>query len=255
MKLNNQWLVIAIFVIVFGGIFIFDSFGMWQTESSKEVTKISEGKFAGEGNPEDIRGSYSFNDINDNFDIDPAILAKAFNIETSDPGSIKAKDLETLYSELGDDMEIGTGAVKQFVASYKGLPYEGEDYILSSTITVLNDAGKWNDELASQFVNLIIEVDELNKVSFDNIVSPDSNSENSQESNLSSESSDHVEEIGIKGKTTVSDAISYGITLEQIEEVLGVEVTNKNMLIRDICEQNGLGFSTVKAELASLLEE
>lgn len=247
MKLKNQWLVIAIFVIVFGGVFVFDSLGMWKTESSKEVSKISEGQFAGEGNPEDIRGSYSFNDIDDNFDIEPAILAKAFNIQSDDPGSIKAKDLETLYTDLGDDMEIGTGAVKQFVASFKGLPYEGEDYILSSTIAVLKEHDKWSDELESQFSELIIEVDEMNPKSVEYDQSIDSNAQNSEES------ADHEEVIGIKGKTTVSDAISYGITMEQIEEVLGVEVTNENMLIRDICEQNGLSFSSVKDKLSSLL--
>jgi hypothetical protein len=40
-------------------------------------------------------------------------LARAFNIKSDQPELIKAKDIEAAYAYLGEEVEIGTGAVKK----------------------------------------------------------------------------------------------------------------------------------------------
>ena len=54
--------------------------GWWQTESTKEAAVFTSGEFAGQANPADIRGSYTFGDVEKNFGIPAALLAQAFGV-------------------------------------------------------------------------------------------------------------------------------------------------------------------------------
>lgn len=238
MRIKSMMVACLSAVIVFGGIFIANSMGFWQTESTKEPLKFAEGEFEGMPMPDDIRGSYSFKDIENAFGVDANIIAQAFNIQTEDPGSVKAKNIEEIYGDLGENVEIGTGAVKKFISLYTGLPYEGEDYLPISAIDVLKANGKLNDDMEASLDGYVLEISLDVDLDIADTTSKD----------------EHVEEIKIKGKTTVADAISYGISLTEIEEIIGVEIDNKNMLIRDLCEQNGLSFSTVKDKLSEKLK-
>jgi hypothetical protein len=78
-------------------------------------------------------------------------------------------------------------------------------------------------------------------------------------SDVNTNDADSLEEHEVKttivGKTSVAEAIELGISLESMEEVLGTEVANMNLYIRDICTQQGLSFSEVKTTLNSLIEE
>ena len=78
MKITNKILAPIIVLFFVAGIIGTMIFNLWKTESTKEPAKIKEGQFAGMNNPDDIRGSYSFEDINMAFDIDVEILGKAF---------------------------------------------------------------------------------------------------------------------------------------------------------------------------------
>ena len=80
MKIKSNFLGIIILVIVFGGIFSTAIFNLWQTQSSKIPRTITSGEFKGSYDPDDIRGSYSFNDISELFNIPLEDLRRAFNI-------------------------------------------------------------------------------------------------------------------------------------------------------------------------------
>lgn len=244
MKLNNNILVILIIVLFFGSIYIADQLGLWQTESTKQPKKFSEGEFEGMPNPDDIRGSYSFMDIEKAFEVEIELIAEAFGIKRENPGDIQAKELETIYSGLGENIEIGTGSVRFFVSLYTGLPYEGFDYLPYSAVEVLKNEGKWNDEMEQRTDGYVIVVDG-DKENFNIEV------DNNQEQEIQEE---HEEEIAVKGKTTVNDVITWGISKQNVEKIMGVIVENENMLIRDICETNGLSFSEIKVKLNDLLE-
>lgn len=241
MKIKSHVVFLIAAVFVFGGIFVADQLGLWQTEAEKVPMKFTEGAFEGESNPDDIRGSYSFSDIENAFGVKAEMIATAFNLQVEDVGNLKAKDIETYYSGLDEDIEVGTGSVKKFVSLYTGLPYSGDDYLPQTAIEVLKTSGVWNESMAGELEGFILEID-----AFVPFIDQDIQSENEEE---------HEEDIAIKGKTTISDALSYGIPLEEIELILGVEIPNENMLIRDLCTQNGLNFSEVKAALNALLVE
>ena len=68
MKKTRLIIAISVVVLIFGGVMISDALGFWQTTGSKVPQKIESGKFTGEFDPWDIRGSYTFGNIEDNFD-------------------------------------------------------------------------------------------------------------------------------------------------------------------------------------------
>lgn len=136
MNLTSKPLAAIIFVILFGGIMLTTATGWWQTESTKQPATFTEGEFAGEANPADIRGSYTFGDIEKSFNIPSSILAQAFVIETSDPAAFAIKSLEEIYA--ASEFEVGTASVRLFVAFYNGLPMDlSTDMYLPENAAVL----------------------------------------------------------------------------------------------------------------------
>jgi len=144
MKLTAGKASILVVLIILGGVQLANLLGFWQTKSAKVPKLISEGDFAGSYDPGDIRGSYTFADIEKNFDVPAEVLAEAFAlpalsaagnaeadadsaadeadgdadsaVEGAPPaGSYSAKNVEELYSvildahaaELGNDTDLG----------------------------------------------------------------------------------------------------------------------------------------------------
>lgn len=241
MRLRSLGVAIIGVLVVFGGILVSDAMGLWQSESTKTPAKFSDGAYEGLPDPGDIRGSYTFQDVENAFDIKAELIAEAFALTTDSPDSIQAKNLEEIYGEIREGVEIGTGSLRLFVSLYTGLPYESDDYLLESAVDVLIREDKWNEEKAAYMVGHILVLDpdfiEIN------------NEDNSLDENqIRSEDpeEEHEQTVAVRGKTSVKDLMDYGISLEAIEEVLGVSVDNENMLVRDICSQNSLNFSEVK---------
>ncbi len=138
MKINSKWLGVLLVVILFGGIVASSYMNMWITESTKIPDRIEEGSSTGEYDPKDIKGSYSFGEVSDLFNIPLEDLTLAFSLpEGTDAATFKNKQLETIYE--GQEFEIGNGSVKLFVALYKGLPYEitEDTYLLKNAVEIL----------------------------------------------------------------------------------------------------------------------
>ncbi|WDC83598.1 hypothetical protein PL321_13190 [Caloramator sp. mosi_1] len=94
--------------------------GTWKTTSTKVPRRITEGRSTGQLNPNDIKGSYTFRDVIRNFDIPAEDIAYAFLIDVDQIDSFKCKDVESNFSDT-QGKDIGTGAVRAFVAFYKGI--------------------------------------------------------------------------------------------------------------------------------------
>ncbi|MBL7006203.1 MAG: 4Fe-4S binding protein, partial [Spirochaetia bacterium] len=146
MKIKSTAAAIITIVLILGGVFITKLTGNWITESTKVPRLITAGEFAGFSDPADIRGSYSFQDISDNFSLSAEDLAQAFALDTSvkNAGEYLAKDLEGIYGELLDgDGEVGTDSLRWFVALYLGYPYTPEETTLlpSPALAFLREKG------------------------------------------------------------------------------------------------------------------
>jgi len=148
MTLTSKPLAALLIVIMFGGIFFSSAMGWWQTAPTKEAAQFTSGEFAGQANPADIRGSYTFGDVEKNFGISPAVLAEAFGVKSDNPAAFAVKGLEALYT--GGEQEIGPPSVRLFVAFYNGLPYDlSTDIYLPESAAMLLRARNLSSEQAA----------------------------------------------------------------------------------------------------------
>lgn len=146
MRIRSFHFGILVIAFIFGGIAVSSAMNMWQTTSTKVAAQIKAGEFAGQANPADIKGSYSFADVARNFSVPVADLARAFAVsDVADPATFKAKDLEAKYALLAKEgKEVGTASLRMFVAYYLGLPYEptGDTWLPAPAAEMLKLRGK-----------------------------------------------------------------------------------------------------------------
>ena len=231
-------IVLAVFV---AGIGLSMAFNLWITESTKVPAKYTSGVFEGISNPADIRGSYSLGDISKAFDVDVDTLAKAFGVDDPNPDGFQVKEFEETYLPLEGGAEVGTDSVRLFVARYVGLPYTPEDTtrLPSSAVNILKDKLTPADLEALQAIS--IRLSELKT---------DGSAADSE-----SDADEHeTEEAVIKGKTTFNDLLEWGLTVEEIEAVLGTEMGARGTTVRDFLIEKELEFSVYKEELQAILD-
>ena len=240
MKIKRGFMALLVLIIFFGGITLTIALDVWSTTTDKIPVKFSDGEFEGEYNPEDIRGSYTFDDVATIFDIDIMDLFEAFGIpKETDPTQIKTKDLEVLYSE--ESVEIGNGSVKVFVALYKNLPVVLDDeYLLKQAVDLLFEV---NQDLSQEQIAYLNEHQIISKEAVGEMKIE------SDEEEVHSETT-----ILVKGTTTFQMILDQGVTQDQIEAILGKAMPSSNQLVRDFCVNEGISFSTVKDEFNKLLD-
>ena len=240
MTLTSKPLAVTILVILFGGILISGGMGWWLTESTKQAATFSEGEFAGLPNPADIRGSYTFGDVENNFDVPAQTLAQAFGVSSNDPSAFGVKELETIYAE--QEYEIGTASVRLFVALYTGLPYEIVDdiYLPKRAVEMLKSHATLTSEQTTYLDSHAIVLDNM------------SASVPSTEEHIQTES---TEDRTLKGKTTFQEVLDWGVSQETIESILGGQMPNPLTKVKDYCTEKGLNFEEVKPAIQAEIDK
>ncbi|MBP7494691.1 MAG: hypothetical protein KA771_04285 [Spirochaetales bacterium] len=256
MKLYLRTKVLAVLIVglFVGGIYLSQALGWWSTVSRKVARTIASGEFAGNADPADIRGSYTFSDIQKNFGIPVEVLAKAFGFEKEpDPASIQAKMIEEQYGEI-DGKDIGTDSVRLFVSLYTGIPHASPEEgtgILETAFQVLKEAGKLSPDQEKELLPKVV------KVPGDKTTTPPAlpaapavAPEKSPDSGTAGGTPST--EVLIKGKTTFKEVLAWGVTKAQIEKVLGRPMPAEGTIIKDWCTSEGLEFGTIRDALQRL---
>lgn len=233
-------ILFAAFVIGIGGTMVFN---LWQTTSTKIPVTYTSGEFAGEYDPMDIRGSYTFAEIGELFEIPLEGLATAFGIgDRENPGAFECKELEELYGEM-ESGEVGTDSVRWFVALYRGLPYTPNDDTLlpSPAISILKH--RLSEAEVEEIRNRTVSIPGLKP-----------EAEGTQTGAATTTYTG--EEVGVvKGKTTFGELLSWGVPNEAIEEALGLPVGKPGTTLRDYTIENGIEFSSIKDALQAAVDE
>jgi len=254
MTLTSKPLAALVVVILFGGIFFSSVTGWWQTGSTKEAATFNSGEFAGQANPADIRGSYTFGDVEKNFGISPAVLAEAFGVKSDNLAAFAVKELEGMYA--GSEQEIGTASVRLFVAFYNGLPYDlsTDTYLPESAAALLrvrNLSGEQATYLAAHTVPNPGAAPQATQAPSDQPL-PVATSPATPLATPHAISTDRV----VKGSTTFADLLSWGVSEEAIETVLSMPLPAAlETKIKDYCTENGLTFETIKATLQAEVDK
>jgi hypothetical protein len=263
MKLNSRAIAAIVLVIIFGGILVTTAMGYWQTESSKVPATFTEGEFAGQPNPADIRGSYSFDDVAENFDIPLEDLAAAFRLDSPNPGVIQLKELESIYADT--NFEVGTGSVKVFTALYTGLPYDlanETNYLLPEAVEILKAKVALTPEqiafldthtLVYQAPTAILpapaaEVGQATEAAPAVQVTPTREAKATEEG--------HTPTAGqITGQTKFQDLLDWGVASADIETGLGESLpSNLQTLVKDWANSKSVPFSELKTKLQALVD-
>ena len=247
MTLTSKPLAVIVLVMFLGGIAISSAMGWWATQSTKVPVTFSEGEFAGQADPADIRGSYSFGDIANSFDVTPEVLAQAFGVTEGDPAAFAVNELEAMYLDSG--FEIGTASVRLFVAFYSGLPFDTTDqeiYMPQSATDILLARGTLTDEQITYLETYTVKVGESASATEPVVESspipaeaPPANSE------------EHI----VKGKTTFGELSTWGVPKETIEQLIGAPMPDPAMTMKDYASANGLDFETLKPALQAEVDK
>ena len=254
MNLTSKSLAGVILVILFGGIAFTTAMGWWATESSKQPAVYSEGEFAGQSNPADIRGSYTFGDIEKSFGIPSAILAQAFNIQTDNPAAFAIKSLEEIYA--ASEFEVGTASVRLFVAFYNGLPFDlSTDMYIPETAAVLLKKRTLIPEQLAYLESHTIPNPAAASGSLEPAPAPRTESVPETESTQSAATSEASTERLIKGKTSFQEILDWGLSQEIIEQIIGGPMPSALVKVKDHCTENGLDFEIIKTALQTEVDK
>lgn len=248
MKLNSFTLAALIVVLLFGGIGVSTAMNWWQTENTKIAATYTDGEFAGQANPADIRGSYTFGDVNKNFSVPLEDLAAAFRLPAnSDPAAFQVKELEALSENL--PVEVGTASVRMFVAFYKGLPFDlsasEETYLFPEAAAILKGKNKLRPEQITYLdAHLVEEASGVDAPATPVPAAPPA------ETAATPAPTEHVApEMTLTGKTTFQELLDWGVPQEAIEAILGDSMPAPQTAIKDYLTQKGLEFSAYKTKL------
>lgn len=255
MRLKSKPLAAILFVILFGSIAFTTAMNWWQTESTKVPAKFTEGEAAGEYNPADIRGSYTFQNIQDAFSVPVEDLAAAFAIPaSSDPGAFAVKELEALYTaQAAAGQEIGTASVRYFVALYTQLPYEftEEVFLPESAVAILQNLGVLTAEqqayLDTHTVSLTAAPDAATPV-------PSTEAASTAVA-TGTVHTDSADSTTIKGKTTFQELLDWGVAQTVIEGIIGKPMPAGGIKVKDYCTAQNLDFETIKLALQAEVDK
>ena len=115
-------IILVAFIIGIGGTI---GLNLWRTMSAKVPARFTSGEQEGEYNPADIRGSYTFSQVSELFEIPLEEMGKSFGLDVPDNmADFKCGSLKEIYGAVEGTIEggeIGTDSVKLFVSLYTGL--------------------------------------------------------------------------------------------------------------------------------------
>ena len=245
MTLTSKPLAGIVLVMMFGGIAFSSFMGWWATESNKTPAAFTEGEYAGQANPADIRGSYTFGDISKSFEVSPEVLAQAFHIEGEDLAAFTVKDLEGL--NLESEFEIGTASVRLFVAYYTGLPFDTtgqEIYLPQAAAEILRAKGDLPADRLAYLENHSVGAETTLPI-------PDDAAAPTPTASLPATGTEYT----IKGKTTFGELVTWGVPEAFIEQLIGAPMPDPAMTLKDYAAANGLDFETLKPALQAQVDK
>ena len=278
-RLKTLPLAVITAATIFAGIFIAKSVDYYETTSSKEPVKFKTGELAGLPNPADIRGSYTWQDIENAFGVPATEAAAAFSSPdlALDPAT-RVSMLEEIYAgKLPEGLEIGTGAVRIFVSLYTDLPMEFEEgsvlpdaalALLASRpgadMDVLEKLSIPGSALATVPAGISVPPVEAPPVTAPATTtvstpagSPATEAGTGTGTGSSSGSGSSATSAGnvVVGKTTFGDLYDWGLNETQVAGVLGYQPGPRTQTIRDSATANGREFSEFRTALQSLLDK
>jgi len=135
--------------------------------------------------------------------------------------------------------------VKAFVALYTGLPFTlaDDEYLPQSAVELLKAKVTLTEDQVEFLDTHSIDISELEIIEPSPVTGEGTSSEGHEES---------TERI-IKGNTTFTEVLNWGVSEEEIEAIIGEELPATGISIRGFATQKGLEFSKIKESLSKII--
>lgn len=240
MKIKSIHILLAIKIIIGGGILLASELDLYNTARVKSPRKTVEGFY----DIYDIRGSHTLEEIEMYYQLPASSVIEAFGLRTDTNSEIfKLKDMKEIFKPIEPQEEeyvVETDTVKVFTSLYLKIPYVSDEtfYLPGKTVNYLIENDKLTGEEKEYWQGHTFKLEYLD-------------SEYLTASEFSKIVVEEAEGFKVTGRTTIQELLDYGITEEKFEEVTGIKVPeDKSVSVRDFIIDKGLGFGEVKDKFA-----
>jgi hypothetical protein len=152
-----------------------------------------------------------------------------------------------VYSDSA--VEIGTDSVRLFTAWYSGLPFDApEDIFLpASAAELLRATGRLTEDQ-----RLYLDTHTAGTKAIQNAETVVL----TQPVEIVPQLPEQVKGIdrSITGKTTFQELLDWGLSIEKIEQIVGGEISDPGIAIKDYMASQGLEFSAIKTTLQAAVD-
>ena len=236
MKIKSIHILLAIIIVIGGGILLASELDLYNTTRVKTPRKTAEGI----ADVIDMRGSHSLEEIEKYYKLPASSIIEAFGLRPdTDPKYFQLKDMKEIFTPV--ELEEGeyiveTDTVKVFTSLYLKIPYVSDEtfYLPEKTVNYLIENDKLTGEEKEYWQGHAFKLEYLD----------------SKYLTASEFSKIVVEEAGgfkVTGRTTIQELLDYGVTEEKFEEVTGFKIPDKKLVsFRDFVIDKGLEFGEVK---------
>lgn len=248
MKIKSIHILLAIIIIIGGGILLASQLGLYNTTRIKSPRKTAEGLY----DISDMRGSHTLAEIEKYYQVPASSVVEAFGLKPdTNPSIFKLKNLGETYKPVeleGEECIVETDAIRIFVSLYLKTPYVSDEtfYLPEKTVNYLIENNKLTGEEKDYWLNHTFKPEYLGNDSLSNSETPEKIKE-SVEGTVEDKVVEEAEEFKVTGKTTIQELLSAGVTEEEFEEITGFKMPeDKSILLKDFAADKGIEFREVK---------
>lgn len=240
MKIKSIQILLAIIIIIGGGILLASELDLYNTTRVKSPRKTVEGFY----DIYDIRGSHTLEEIEKYYQLPASSVIEAFGLRPdTNPKFFQLKDMKEIFKPVeleGEEYIVETDTVKVFASLYLKIPYVSDEtfYLPGKTVNYLIENDKLTGEEKEYWQGHTFKFEYLD-------------SEYLTASEFSKIVVEEAEGFKVTGKTTIQELLDGGITEEKFEEVTGSKVPeDKSVLVRDFVIGKGIEFGEIKDKFA-----
>jgi hypothetical protein len=240
MKIKNIHILLAIIIIIGGGILLASELDLYNTTRVKSPRKTVEGFY----DVSDIRGSHTLEEIEKYYQLPASSVIEAFGLRPDTNSKIfQLKDMKEIFKPVELEEEeyiVETDTVKVFTSLYLKIPYVSDEtfYLPEKTVNYLIENDKLTEEEKEYWQRHTFKLEYLD-------------SKYLTASEFSKIVVEEAEGFKVTGRTTIQELLDFGITEEKFEEITGFKVPdNKSVPVRDFVINKGLEFGEIKDKFA-----
>ena len=240
MKIKSIHILLAIIIIIGGGILLASELDLYNTTRVKSPRKTAEGLY----DVSDMRGSHTLEEIEKYYQLPASSVIEAFGLRPDTNSKIfQLKNMKEIFKSVeleGEEYIVETDTVKVFTSLYLKIPYVSDEtfYLPEKTVNYLIENDKLTGEEKEYWQGHTFKLEYLD-------------SKYLTASEFFKVVVEEAEGFKVTGKTTVQELLDGGITEEKFEEVTGFKVPeDKSVLVRGFVIDKGIEFGEIKDKFA-----